>query len=196
MERGLLFVVSGPSGVGKGTVIEALMKEYDEINYSVSATTREPRAGEIDGEDYYFLSEEEFFMMEEKGEFIESACVHNNYYGTPRSQVLGCMDRGEDIILEIDIQGANQVKEEFNNCILIFLLPPSFKELEKRLKKRGTESQRCRKIRLKNAREEIEATVTFDYEIVNDNLRNTVEEVKRIIKKEKMKKRGSESHDN
>lgn len=196
MERGLLFVVSGPSGVGKGTVIEALMKEYDEINYSVSATTREPRAGEIDGEDYYFLSEEEFFMMEEKGEFIESACVHNNYYGTPRSQVLGCMDRGEDIILEIDIQGANQVKEEFNNCILIFLLPPSFKELEKRLKKRGTESQRCRKIRLKNAREEIEATVVFDYEIVNDNLRNTVEEVKRIIKKEKMKKKGSDSHDN
>ncbi|MFW6238239.1 MAG: guanylate kinase [Halanaerobiales bacterium] len=196
MRKGLLFVVSGPSGVGKGTVISALMQNYDDINYSISATTRKPREGEMNGEDYLFLSEQEFFEMREKGEFLESACVHNNYYGTPRSNVLKSLDRGEDIILEIDIQGARQVKEEFKNCILIFLMPPSLTELEKRLEKRGTETRESREVRLKNARRELKATVDYDYEIVNDNLQQTVKKVKNIIKKEKARKIGGECRDN
>ena len=192
MLEGLLFVVSGPSGVGKGTVIEALMQEYDDINYSISATTRSPRADEVDGIDYFFLSEDKFIEMQKNGEFIECAKVHNNYYGTPRSSVIDCLEKGKDIILEIDIQGARQVKREFEECILIFLLPPSLEELEKRLNKRGTESEKSRKIRLENARRELKETVEYDYEVVNDEVKSTVNKLKEIIIKEKSAKKGAD----
>ncbi|MFW6381246.1 MAG: guanylate kinase [Bacillota bacterium] len=178
---GNLFVLSGPSGVGKGTVLDKLMENFDDINYSVSATTRKPRTGEVEGEDYFFVSEDEFFRLKEEGEFIETARVHNHYYGTPRQQVRQSLEQGEDIILEIDIQGARQVKEQFPGAIMIFLLPPSLSELEERLQRRGSESDKSRELRLENARQEIKKTVNYDYEVVNDVLEETVEQVKNII---------------
>src|SRR6056297_2633756 len=125
MSKGTLFVLSGPSGVGKGTVLDALMKNFSGIEYSVSATTRERRPGEIDGEDYFFISEKRFKELEDDNKFIESAKVHNNYYGTPKKYVDRILADGRDIILEIDIQGAKQVKEKYPNAVFIFLKPPS-----------------------------------------------------------------------
>lgn len=191
MKRGILFVLSGPSGVGKGTVLDNLMKDYNDINYSISATTRTPREGEINGDDYFFVSKEKFEEMKEKNQFLETARVHGNYYGTPRHYVEECLSKGEDIILEIDIQGAKQIKEEFNDAVYIFLLPPNYEELKTRLEKRNSESAESLKRRLENASEEISEVENYDYSIVNDKVEDTVKEVKRVIKKErKLKKRG------
>lgn len=190
MEQGILFILSGPSGVGKGTVLAELMNDFHDINYSISATTRRVRDGEVDGEDYFFLSQEKFMKMKENGEFIEWAKVHNNYYGTPRNYVNKCLNNNKDVILEIDIQGANQVRKQYPGSVLIFLVPPSFKELEKRLEKRGSESQRCKKIRLENARDELKETVNYDYEVVNNKVEEAVKNIKDIILKEKRKRKG------
>lgn len=182
---GKIFVISGPSGVGKGTVLDKLMESYSDINYSVSVTTRKPRKNEVHGEDYYFISENEFTEMKKNDELLESAEVHNNYYGTPRPFTEGCINRGEDVITELDIDGARQIREKFKDSILIFLVPPSFTELEERLDKRGSEDEKSKNIRLKNARNEVKEKVNYDYKIVNDNLEDTVAQLKEIIKKEK-----------
>lgn len=191
MQRGILFVLSGPSGVGKGTVLDSLMKDYDDINYSTSVTTRTPREGEINGDDYFFVSEDKFEKMKKKNKFLETAKVHGNYYGTPRHYVEECLSKGEDIILEIDIQGAKQIKQGFDDAVYIFLLPPNYEELKTRLEKRDSESPESLKRRLENASEEISEVENYDYSIVNDEVEETVEEVKRVIKKEReLKKRG------
>jgi len=191
MQRGILFVLSGPSGVGKGTVLEGLMDDYNDINYSISVTTRTPREGEINGDDYFFVSKEKFDEMKEKNQFLETAKVHGNFYGTPRHYVEECLKKGEDIILEIDIQGAKQIKKEFDDAVYIFLLPPNYEELKTRLEKRESETAESLKRRLKNASEEISEVKNYDYSIVNDKVEDTVEEVKRVIKKERtLKKRG------
>lgn len=191
--KGNLFVFSGPSGVGKGTVLESLMQSFDQVEYSVSATTRAAREGEVDGRDYFFIKEDKFFKMVEGDKFIEWAQVHSNYYGTPRKYVQDILEKGKDIILEIDIQGARQVNKTFPGAIFIFLSPPSLKELEKRLEQRGSEDDKNKELRLSNAREEIKEKLKYDYEIVNDRLDQAVEKLKSIIIAEKCRiKRGDE----
>lgn len=189
MNKGNLIVLSGPSGVGKGTVLKKLLKDYTDIEYSISATTRPSRKGEIDGKDYFFLSLEEFFQKVDNNQFIEWAKVHDNYYGTPRDYVDKTLGEGKDIILEIDIQGARMVRESYPEAIYVFLLPPSFDELEKRLNKRGTEDEKTKEIRLRNARTEMKELANYDYQIINDDLDETVEKLKAIIIAEKCRVR-------
>lgn len=189
MRQGILFILSGPSGVGKGTVLDALMEDFSGVEYSVSATTRSPREGEKNGDDYFFISEKKFREMEKNNMFIESAKVHNNYYGTPKKYVDKSLAEGKDIILEIDIQGAKQVREKYPEAVFIFLRPPSMEELANRLSKRATEDEKNKRIRLKNAKKEIDQIYKYDYNILNDKIKNTAEKLKNIIIKEKKQKR-------
>ena len=188
MTKGLLFVLSGPSGVGKNTVLDELFKDFDGVSYSVSATTRERREGEVEGDDYFFISEEEFKEINADDGFIESAVVHGHYYGTPKKFVDQKLEEGEDIILEIDTQGAKQVREKYPEAVYIFLLPPSLEVLENRLDKRGSESDKSKNIRLKNARQELKEVHNYDYEVINDNLADTVKEIKKIIIQEQKRR--------
>jgi guanylate kinase len=188
MSKGLLFVLSGPSGVGKNTVLDELFKSFDGVSYSVSATTRERRAGEVEGENYFFISEAEFKKIEENDGFIESALVHGHYYGTPKKFVDQKLEEGEDIILEIDTQGAKQVREKYPEAVYIFLLPPSLEELENRLDKRGSESDKSKNVRLSNARQELKEVHNYDYEVINDSLADAVREIKKIIIKEQKRR--------
>jgi guanylate kinase len=188
MAKGLLFVLSGPSGVGKNTVLDELFKDFDGVSYSVSATTRERRKGEVEGENYFFISEEKFKDIEADDGFIESAVVHGHYYGTPKKFVDKKLDDGEDIILEIDTQGAKQVREKYPEAVYIFLLPPSLEELENRLDKRGSENNKSKNIRLKNARKELKEVHNYDYEVINDSLSDTVKEISKIILKEQKRR--------
>ena len=188
--KGKLFVLSGPSGVGKGTVLKNLKKKSVDLDCSISATTRDPRPGEVDGEDYFFISKEKFFEMKANDEFIETAKVHNNYYGTPRKNVDRCLANNENIILEIDIQGAKQIKDNYPEAILIFLVPPSFSELKNRLEKRDSEDENSKQLRLKNAKSELQEKVHFDYEIINDKLTKAVKKLQQIIQKETSSKKG------
>ena len=188
MTKGLLFVLSGPSGVGKNTVLDELFKDFAGVSYSVSATTRERRKGEIEGEDYFFISEAEFKEIEANDGFIECAVVHGHYYGTPKKFVDQKLEEGEDIILEIDTQGAKQVREKYPDAVYIFLVPPSLKELENRLDKRGSESDKSKNIRLKNARQELKEVHKYDYEVINDSLTDAVREIKKIIIKEQKRR--------
>lgn len=188
MKKGLLFVLSGPSGVGKNTVLDELFKNFDGVSYSVSATTRERRKGEIEGEDYFFISEEKFKEIEAGDGFIENALVHGHHYGTPKKFVDQKLEAGEDIILEIDTQGAKQVREKYPEAVYIFLLPPSLEELENRLDKRGSETDKSKNIRLKNARQELKEVHNYDYEVINDSLADAVREIKKIIIKEQKRR--------
>lgn len=188
MSKGLLFVLSGPSGVGKNTVLDELFKNFDGVSYSVSATTRERRKGEVEGEDYFFISEAEFKEIEENDGFIESAVVHGHYYGTPKKFVDQKLEEGEDIILEIDTQGAKQVREKYPEAVYIFLVPPSLEELENRLDKRGSESDKSKSLRLNNARQELKEVHKYDYEVINDSLSEAVKEIKKIIIKEQKRR--------
>lgn len=185
MREGNLFVLSGPSGVGKGTVLDKLLKEFTGVNYSVSATTRKPRPGEEEGKDYFFLSEEEFFKLRDDDQFIEWAKVHNNYYGTPKKYVDKSLKSGNDVILEIDIQGAKQVRKKYPDAIFIFLVPPSFEELKKRLNLRDSEDCKTKRLRLKNARSEMEEIRNYDYRVLNDKIEEAVKKIKAIIIAEK-----------
>ncbi len=188
MAKGLLFVLSGPSGVGKNTVLDELFKDFDGVSYSVSATTRERREGEVEGENYFFISEEKFKKIEANDGFIESAVVHGHYYGTPKKFVDKKLDEGEDIILEIDTQGAKQVREKYPEAVYIFLLPPSLEELENRLDKRGSEDNKSKNIRLKNARQELKEVHNYDYEVINDSLSDAVKEIRKIILEEQKRR--------
>lgn len=167
-KRGVLFVFSGPSGVGKGTLKAKLFEEFaDRIAYSVSATTRGPREGEVDGKDYFFISRQEFERRVKNNEFLEHAEFAGNCYGTPRAYVEKLLDSGMNVVLEIDVQGALQVMKSMPECVSVFILPPSFEELEHRLRGRGTETEEKIRERLETAKRELPYAPQYDYQIVN-----------------------------
>ena len=181
MEKGCLIVVSGPSGTGKGTVCDALMREHQEIAYSISATTRQPRQGEIDGVNYYFLEKPVFEEMIDSGGFLEWAEVFGNYYGTPLKKIEERLAAGQDILLEIDTQGAMKVKERFPEGIFIYLLPPSLAELERRIRTRGKDSEESIVRRLASAAREIAAAKNYYYAVVNDTVERAAGQIAGII---------------
>ncbi|MGC6769265.1 guanylate kinase [Enterococcus sp. LJL128] len=184
-DRGLLIVLSGPSGVGKGTVRKAIFEsEEHEFQYSVSMTTRKKREGEVEGVDYYFRSREEFEAMIEAGEMLEYAEYVGNYYGTPLSYVNQTLDEGKDVFLEIEVQGAQQVKEKVPDGVFIFLTPPDLAELKSRIVNRGTDDMAVIEQRMQVAKEEIEMMALYDYAVVNDKVSLAVERIKRIIASE------------
>ena len=181
-ERGLLIVLSGPSGVGKGTVRKAIFERDDnEFQYSVSMTTRPMREGEVDGVDYYFRTKEEFEAMIEAGEMLEYAEYVGNYYGTPLTYVNQTLDEGKDVFLEIEVQGAQQVKEKVPDGVFIFLTPPDLAELKARIVGRGTDSPEVIEERMRVARQEIEMMALYDYAVVNDQVPKAVDRIKDII---------------
>ena len=181
MRKGLLVLVSGPSGTGKGTVCNLLREKHPELAYSISATTRQPRPGEVDGVNYYFYAKAKFEAMIEAGELLEWANVYGNYYGTPKQAVLDRLEAGEDILLEIDTQGALNVMEAMPEGLYVFLLPPSLEELEKRLRGRGTETEESIARRLGAAKEEIGRAVKYRYVVVNDTVEKAEETIANII---------------
>lgn len=186
-KKGILTVVSGFSGAGKGTIMKELLKKYDNYALSVSATTRAPRPGETDGREYFFKTKEEFEKMIAQDELIEYASYVNNYYGTPKAYVEEQLEAGKDVILEIEIQGALKVKEKMPDTLLLFITPPSVEELRKRLVGRGTETMEVIESRLKRAGEEAEGMDRYDYLIVNDQLDICVEDVHEIIRGEHLR---------
>lgn len=180
-EHGMLVVVSGFSGAGKGTLMKALLNRYENYALSISATTRAPRTGEVDGREYFFVTEEHFKNMIEKEELIEYAQYVNHSYGTPREYVLNQMKMGKDVILEIEIQGALKVKERFPEAILLFVMPPNAQELKRRLIGRGTESMEVINARLRRAAEEAQGMEAYDYILINDEIDTCVEEMHLMI---------------
>ncbi|WNQ13665.1 guanylate kinase [Paenibacillus aurantius] len=187
-DKGILIVLSGPSGVGKGTVCSALRQCTSDLVYSVSATTRSPRAGEQEGVNYFFKSKEQFLSMIERDELLEWAEYVGNYYGTPREFVRSTLDAGKDIILEIEVQGALKVKQKFPEGVFIFLLPPSLDELEQRIVTRGTDSMDAIRSRMNAAREEIALLEHYDYAIVNDRVELACQRIQAILEAEHCKK--------
>jgi guanylate kinase len=167
--RGMLIVVSSPSGGGKGTLIQRVLKIVPDVGYSVSYTTRAPREGEVDGRHYFFVSVETFHAMVSHGDFLESATVHGNLYGTAHARVEEELSQGHDIILEIDVQGAGKVRKLVSTAVMVFVLPPSFEILKDRLTARGSEDPSELALRLSNARHEVEEYKLFDYVIINDD---------------------------
>lgn len=178
---GVLFVISGPSGVGKGTIKDALLPNLTDIQVSISATTRSPREGEVNGKDYFFIDKEEFSAMVNRGEFLEYAQVYTNMYGTPEKYVLDNLHQGLDVLLEIDIQGAMQVKKKMPQGVFIFIEPPSIEELAHRLCSRGKDSEESIATRLAACHAEMEHLHYYDYAVVNDVLEDAVSKVKAII---------------
>jgi guanylate kinase len=168
--QGKLIVLTGPSGVGKGTLVQMLLKKYPEIYLSISATTRKPREGEVDGQSYYFVDRPEFDRMVEQGQLLEWAEFASNCYGTPRLPVEERIDRGEWVVLEIELEGARQVRQNFAQAYRLFILPPSMDELESRIRGRGTESEEAILKRLDRAKAEIDSANEFDVQIINDDL--------------------------
>ncbi|MGX7025585.1 guanylate kinase [Vagococcus hydrophili] len=184
-ERGLLIVLSGPSGVGKGTVRKAIFdSEGNEFEYSISMTTRQMRTGEKEGVDYFFSSREEFEKLIETGKMLEHAEYVGNYYGTPLDYVNQTLDEGKDVFLEIEVQGAMKVKEKVPDGVFIFLTPPDFDELKARIVGRGTDEMSVIDERMKIAREEVEMMSHYDYAVVNDKVDLAVDRIKKIIESE------------
>lgn len=181
MRRGILSVVSGFSGAGKGTLMQALLEKYDNYALSVSATTRAPRPGERNGMEYFFKTKEEFEKMISEDAFIEYACYVDHYYGTPRAYVEEQLNAGRDVILEIEVQGALEVKRKFPDTLLLFVTPPGADELERRLKGRGTETGEVIRSRMARAAEEAKYMADYDYIVVNDELEECVDHLHRLI---------------
>ena len=187
-KRGLLIVLSGPSGVGKGTVRAAIFaKGEQKFVYSISATTRSPRTGETDGVDYFFKTREEFEQMIQNKQLLEYAEYVGNYYGTPLEYVENTLATGKDVFLEIDVQGAIQVRELMPDGVFIFLTPPDLNELESRIVNRGTDSDEVIAKRMKTAREELELMKYYDYSVVNDTVNNAVQKIEAIIQTEHLR---------
>lgn len=181
-ESGLLIVLSGPSGVGKGTVRKAIFSQPDlDFEYSISMTTRSPREGEVDGVDYFFKSREKFESLIEQGKLLEYAEFVGNYYGTPVDYVRETLDNGKDVFLEIEVEGAKQVREKFPDGLFIFLAPPSLSELKNRIVTRGTESEEVINNRLNVAKEEIDMMHLYDYVVENDQVEHACEKIKAIV---------------
>ncbi len=183
--KGTLFVVSGPSGAGKGTVCSAFMEKHPECVLSVSATTRSPRPGEKDGVNYFFLSEEEFKEKIKNDGFLEHAVFCDNYYGTPKDAVLDAISKGKDVILEIEVQGAMQVRRHYPEAAFVFVAPPSMEVLEQRLRGRGTESEEVIRGRLARAKEEFRLVDKYNYVLLNDTVDNAIERLYAIVIAEK-----------
>lgn len=187
-KRGMLIVLSGPSGVGKGTVRKAIFDQPgNDFQYSISMTTRKPRPGEVNGKDYFFVSKEEFEQKIQAGEMLEYAKYVDNYYGTPLKWINDTLDAGKDVFLEIEVNGAMQVRSKSPNGVFIFLTPPDLMELKQRLIHRGTDSMEVINKRIKKAFSEIEMMQNYDYAVVNDEVPNAVEKVKEIIRSERLR---------
>lgn len=185
--EGILLVLSGPSGAGKGTICKALLEKRKDMAYSVSCTTRQPRVGEVDEENYFFKTRDEFEALLAKDGFLEHADVYGNYYGTPRAYVLEQLAKGKDIVLEIDPQGALQVKKNFPDGVFVFIVPPSLDELSKRIYKRGTDAVDVIKKRLSAATSELAYATKYDYLVVNDEVEKATNKVSSIVETEHLR---------
>ena len=187
-DKGLLFVVSAPAGCGKDTILEQVLQKTHSAGYSVSATTRAPRDGEIDGVHYRFLTRERCEEMIKEGAVLEYTEYCGNYYGTLRESVESLLSRGKDAVLKIEIEGAMNIKKQFPDCCLVFILPPSMAELERRLRKRGTETEEKIAERLTQARNELAAAENYDYLIVNGELDKAVDDITAVMRAEKLRR--------
>lgn len=185
--KGILFIITSPSGGGKGTLIKEILQTMKNISYSVSYTTRRMREGEIHGKDYFFVTTQEFENLICQGEFLEFANVHGNFYGTSQSQVKAEIEGGRDIILEIDVQGAESVKAKMPEAVSVFILPPSYEVLRCRLTARQTESEADLQLRLSNAKSEVKFYKHFDYVIINEEKDRAVEDLKFVISAERLR---------
>ncbi len=181
MSKGQLIIFSGPSGSGKDTLLKELFARHPEIKLSISSITRDMRVGEVEGEKYHFISREEFEERLKNDEFLEHNVYVNNYYGTPKQPVLDAIENGEDIILEIDVNGAAKVREKMKDAVSIFIMPPSYDELYKRLKGRGTDSEEVISKRMSSALSEIERAFEYDYIVTNDVVDRAVDDILHII---------------
>lgn len=184
-KKGLLVVVSGPSGAGKGTVLAHAIRNYPNLQYSVSVTTREPRPGEVDGVNYYFVTKDRFKEMLAGGELLEHQQVYGNYYGTPKQKVLDKLEEGFDVVLEIDVKGALDIKNKFPQAVMIFLTPVNRSTIEERLRGRDTETEEQLKVRIESAIDEIKQAVFYDYIVVNEDAEKGAEDIINIIKAQK-----------
>lgn len=181
MQTGKLIVVTGPSGVGKGTLVRSLLQRHPELVLSISVTTRSPRPGEVEGQNYYFVDRDKFQQMVEAGELLEWAEFARNFYGTPRPPVIEKINQGKSVLLEIEVQGARQIKQTFPDALRVFILPPSMPELEKRLWGRGQDLPEAIARRLQRATEEIEEAGEFDVQVVNDDLEVALQSLEAIL---------------
>ena len=185
VQKGQLIVVSGPSGAGKGTVLAQAFEKYPNLRYSVSVTTRAPREKEVDGVDYYFKNIDEYMKMLHDNEFLEHQCVYGNYYGTPRKKVAEMLERGYDVVHEIDVRGAFEIKSRFPEAVTIFITPSDKTTIEERLKKRSTEKEEELMVRIGSALEELKQAEKYDYVVVNDDAEKSAEDIAAIIRAEK-----------
>lgn len=187
MAKGFLLIISGPAGTGKGTVCKSLLERNNDIIYSISATTRKPRTGEENGINYFFIEDEEFKEKISKDEFLEYAYVHTNYYGTPKEFVMDEVKKGEIVLLEIDVQGALQIKKNYSEAVFVFLLPPTMEELKNRIVKRGTETTEDINRRFENAFKELDFVGEYDYFVVNEKIEDAVSDIESIIRAERLR---------
>ena len=183
--KGLILIISAPSGTGKSTLIKLLFKRLKGLSFSISRTTRRPRKGERNGREYFFVSEEVFKKGIKRGEFAEWAKVHDSYYGTPKSCMKKIIDSGRDVVLDIDVKGALNLHKLYPGAAMIFIAPPSLKELEKRIRSRNKDSEKSIRTRLKNARKELKFADRYGYRVVNDKIPRVIKELKSIIKIER-----------
>jgi len=183
---GMIIIVSAPSGAGKTSICDAIIKDDKNIIYSVSTTTRAPRAGEKSGREYFFVDEKTFKRDIKSGKFIEWAKVHDNYYGTSKKVLLGALSKGRDVLLDIDVQGALNIKKQYKNASMLFIMTPTLKELKNRLIKRNKDSVKTIQTRIENARKEIKYVHKYDYLIINDKLKESIINAKAVVKAERL----------